>query len=140
LARGGLAEKRGISRLGQTRETEEAAFDYFPVSIILHLQPMYDRDLMPQPPVEGKSGNPCQPTTNTPQTALPIHATAVSWFLATVFGILGKPVLLDESNEDGRAVLAFTDSKGVLHSIFRKSQLYLGAQIVTYAWTSRGRT
>jgi hypothetical protein len=35
-----------------------------------------------------------------------------------VRGILGKPVLLEEFDEDGRAVLAFTDSKGIFHSIF----------------------
>jgi hypothetical protein len=33
-------------------------------------------------------------------------------------GILGKPVLLEEYDEDGRAVLAFADSKGIFHSIF----------------------
>ncbi len=33
-------------------------------------------------------------------------------------GILGKPVLLEEYDEDGRAVLAFKDSKGIFHSIF----------------------
>jgi hypothetical protein len=32
--------------------------------------------------------------------------------------ILGKPVLLDEYDDDGRAVLTFTDSKNVGHSIF----------------------
>jgi hypothetical protein len=32
--------------------------------------------------------------------------------------IVGKPVLLEEYDEDGRAVLTFTDSKNVWHSIF----------------------
>jgi hypothetical protein len=32
--------------------------------------------------------------------------------------IVGKPVLLEEYDEDGRAVLTFTDSKNVGHSIF----------------------
>jgi hypothetical protein len=32
--------------------------------------------------------------------------------------ILGKPVLLEQYDDDGRAVLTFTDSKNVAHSIF----------------------
>lgn len=32
--------------------------------------------------------------------------------------IVGKPVLLDEYDEDGRAVLKFTDAAQVIHFIF----------------------
>jgi hypothetical protein len=32
--------------------------------------------------------------------------------------ILGKPVLLEQYDDDGRAVRTFTDSKNVVHSIF----------------------
>jgi len=32
--------------------------------------------------------------------------------------IVGKPVLLEEYDDDGRAVLTFTDSNEVIHSIF----------------------
>jgi len=33
-------------------------------------------------------------------------------------GIVGKPVLLEEYDDDGRAVLTFTDANNVDHSIF----------------------
>ena len=32
--------------------------------------------------------------------------------------IVGKPVLLEEYDDDGRAVLTFTDSENMEHSIF----------------------
>jgi len=41
--------------------------------------------------------------------------------------VVGKPILLNEYDEDGRAELEFTDQRGVIHFIYVRSEFLRSA-------------